>query len=151
MDILKGAATEITQNHAIDHYTADVQAEHDAAQAAAVAEWEAAQKKASVEEEEDWDDDALLNDPALNTLEEARMNALKARYAKEKEAFAAGTGEYREITEEEFLKEVCNFENVVVHFYHREFFRCKIVDKHMRILAPKYRNCKFLCLDAEKA
>merc|ERR1712167_349214 len=93
----------------------------------------------------------LLNDPVLNDLENKRLSDLKQRYAKEKEAFSAGTGEYREIVEEEFLKEVCNFENVVVHFFHKEFFRCKVMDKHLRELSKKYRQCKFLCLDAEKA
>merc|ERR1712178_343027 len=62
-----------------------------------------------------------------------------------------GHGEYREIVEEEFLKEVCGSQWVVVHFHHKEFFRCKIVDKHMRIIAQKHLSCKFLCLDAEKA
>jgi hypothetical protein len=28
-------------------------------------------------------------------------------------------------------------ENVVVHFYHRDFERCKIVDKHLALLAKK--------------
>merc|ERR1712224_997180 len=62
-----------------------------------------------------------------------------------------GHGEYREITEEDFLKEVCGSQWVVVHFYHREFFRCKIVDKHLRIIAQKHLSCKWLTLDAEKA
>ena len=46
---------------------------------------------------------------------------------------------------------VCGSQWVVVHFYHREFFRCKIVDKHLRIIAQKHLSCKWLCLDAEKA
>merc|ERR1711998_405698 len=32
-----------------------------------------------------------------------------------------------------------------------EFFNCKVVDKHLRILAPKHLACKFLHLNAEKA
>ena len=64
---------------------------------------------------------------------------------------AQGHGEYREIAEEEFLKEVCGSQWVVIHFYHREFFRCKIVDKHLREIAKKHLSCKWLTLDAEKA
>ena len=74
-----------------------------------------------------------------------------SRYALEKRFHAQGHGEYREITEEEFLKEVCASQWVVVHFYHREFFRCKIVDKHLKIIAQKHLSCKWLTMDAEKA
>ena len=74
------------------------------------------------------------------------------RYALERQLQAAGHGEYREITEEEFLKEVCGSQWVVVHFHHHEFFRCKIVDKHLRIIAQQKNalTCKFLTLNAEK-
>merc|ERR1711918_174045 len=54
------------------------------------------------------------------------------------------------IVEEEFLKEVC----LAVRgraLPPQEFFRCKIVDKHLRIIAQKHLSCKFLTLDAEKA
>ena len=54
----------------------------------------------------------------------------------ERQFHAQGHGEYREIVEEEFLKEVCGSLYVVVHFFHPEFFNCKIVDKHMRVRAP---------------
>ena len=37
---------------------------------------------------------------------------------------------------------------VVCHFYHKEFERCKIVDKHMKLLAPKYFGTRFLGLNA---
>merc|ERR1711918_269994 len=54
------------------------------------------------------------------------------------------------IVEEEFLKEVC----LAVRgraLPPQEFFRCKIVDKHLRIIAQKHLSCKWLTLDAEKA
>ena len=31
-----------------------------------------------------------------------------------------------------------------MHFYHQEFERCRIVDKHMQILARKYFDTKFI-------
>lgn len=30
-------------------------------------------------------------------------------------------------------------------------FRCKIVDKHLEILAPQHLECKFMKIDAEKS
>ena len=53
--------------------------------------------------------------------------------------------------EEEFLKEVCGSEHVVVHFYHQEFIRCKVMDKHLKILAQQHLGCKFLHIDSAKA
>ena len=149
---LQGAAGEITAEAAIRHKTNDLQAEADAEHAQQMAEWQASQKVAQMEqnpEEEDFDD--FDDDPTLRDLEAKRLAALKAKFGAEKQFHAQGHGEYREIVEEEFLKEVCGSEHVVVHFYHTEFFRCKIVDKHMRIIAPQHLGCKFLYLDAAKA
>ena len=36
-----------------------------------------------------------------------------------------------------------NSENVVCHFYREETFRCKIMDKHLAILAKKHVETKF--------
>lgn len=38
-----------------------------------------------------------------------------------------------------------------MHFYHKEFERCKIMDKHLKILAHQFPNTQFLYIDAEKA
>ena len=43
-----------------------------------------------------------------------------------------------------------NSENVVVHFYREETFRCKIFDKHFNILAKKHFETKFCKINAEK-
>lgn len=63
---------------------------------------------------------------------------------------AKGHGELRDIVEEEFLAECVKSDRVVVHFYHADFERCKIMDKHLKLLAPKYTACKFVRIDAEK-
>jgi hypothetical protein len=48
-----------------------------------------------------------------------------------------GKGEYREIVEEEFLNAVTKNHFSVVHFYHNDFERCKIIDIHLRAIAEK--------------
>lgn len=58
---------------------------------------------------------------------------------------------YREIDEVEFLPSVTKSYNCVVHFYHSDFSRCKIVDKHMSTLAKKHHECKFVTINAQKA
>jgi len=151
LGLLNAAAGEITQEAAVRHFTNDVEAEA-AAQVAAQQEMaRAMEKHAMVEDEASEDDDFDDDDPIMASIQEKRLAEMKARVAAERVLQAQGHGEYREIVEEDFLKEVCGSENVVVHFYHTEFIRCKIVDKHMRIIAPKHRGCKFVYLNAEKA
>jgi thioredoxin-like negative regulator of GroEL len=40
---------------------------------------------------------------------------------------------------------------VVVHFYHEEFITCKVMDKHLRAIAPRMLSAKFLRIDAPKS
>ncbi len=39
----------------------------------------------------------------------------------------------------------------VVHFYHEEFIKCKILDRHLSEIALKHPEAAFLKLDARKA
>jgi len=63
---------------------------------------------------------------------------------------AKGHGSMRLITQDEFLTEVTGSKFVAVHFFHREFERCKIMDHHLELIAPLHFECKFLRIDAEK-
>jgi hypothetical protein len=60
----------------------------------------------------------------------------------------AGHGTYTEISEGEFLETVTKTDAVVCHFFHKDFERCKIVDKHMAELAPRYLEARFIKLSA---
>ncbi|KAG0453989.1 hypothetical protein HPP92_025293 [Vanilla planifolia] len=95
--------------------------------------------------------DELMNDPELEKLHAERIAALKKDAEKREVLKRKGHGEYREITEADFLGEVTGSEKVICHFYHHEFYRCKIMDKHLRALAPVHIDAKFIKLDAEKA
>nr|ABA94661.2 TRNA synthetase, putative, expressed [Oryza sativa Japonica Group] len=95
--------------------------------------------------------DELLDDPELEKLHAERIAALKKEVEKREVLKRQGHGEYREITEGDFLGEVTGSEKVICHFYHREFYRCKIMDKHLKTLAPVYLGTKFIKLDAENA
>jgi len=39
----------------------------------------------------------------------------------------------------------------VVHFFHKDFNRCKIIDSHLEVLARKHFDTKFTSIDVEKA
>ena len=57
---------------------------------------------------------------------------MKKSQQQKQDWLAKGHGEYSEIPEEkEFFNVTRSSENVVVHFYRDETFRCKIVDKHL--------------------
>ncbi|KYR03131.1 hypothetical protein DLAC_00629 [Tieghemostelium lacteum] len=90
------------------------------------------------------------DDDELSKIREARMKQLREE-SKKKQELLNTNGEYKEILEQEFLKEVTSTLKVVVHFYHKEFQRCKIVDKHLQILAKSHYSTKFLKMDAEKS
>ncbi len=47
--------------------------------------------------------------------------------------------------------QVTAYTSVVVHFYHEEFITCKVMDKHLRALAPRALGARFLKLEAQKA
>lgn len=107
------------------------------------------------QDELDSDDDALLDeldeDPELERIRAARLKQLKHEFEEKQSLLAKGHGEFREITQDEFLKEVTSSPLVAVHFYHRDFERCKIMDMHLQRLARSHIECKFLKLNAEKA
>lgn len=60
-------------------------------------------------------------------------------------------GTYRDIIETEFLDTMLKNENVVCHFYHNDFERCKIMDKHLRIIAESHSDTLFVRINAEKS
>lgn len=94
------------------------------------------------------DMDDLLDDPDLQKIHEERIAQLKEEAEKRALMKTKGHGTYEQIEEGKFLEVVTKTEIVVVHFFHKEFERCKIVDKHLKILAEKYFDTKFVKISA---
>lgn len=63
---------------------------------------------------------------------------------------ANGHGKYEEVVEEQFLPTVTKIQYCVVHFYHKDFERCKIVDMHLNKIARQHTEAKVVKIDAEK-
>ncbi|CAM9910203.1 unnamed protein product, partial [Ectocarpus sp. 12 AP-2014] len=84
-------------------------------------------------------------------IRESRLREMKRVHEARAENIAKGHGQYREIFQDEFLPEVTSSEKVVVHFYHKDFQRCKVMDMRLGDLAPRHLETKFLRIDAEKA
>lgn len=97
------------------------------------------------------DDTQLADDMDLVKLRELRLEKMKKARQQRAANLAKGHGEYTEIVEEEFLKTVTASEHCVVHFYHKDFQQCKLMDKHLRLLAPRHVETRMVYLNAEKS
>merc|ERR1711988_1851674 len=98
------------------------------------------------EDKKQWDDD-----DSLEAMRARRREQMKAKHEKRLKYQGLGHGDYDEIEEEAFLKTVTASERAVVHFYHKQFEKCKIMDMHLRKCAKKFLGTRFVRLDAEKA
>eukprot|EP00957_Ditylum_brightwellii_P078270 5951083-Ditylum_brightwellii.AAC.1 len=65
---------------------------------------------------------------------------------KQAENIVQGHEQYRTIMQDEFLPESTGSEYVAVHFFHNEYERCKIMDHHLKIIAPRHTTCNKLCI-----
>ena len=81
----------------------------------------------------------------------ARLAELKQKSSKTNEFLALGHGGYTEIAQDDFLKEVTKSKYVVCHFYHPEYERCKLIDRHLEPLSRKHLATKWIKMDATKA
>ncbi len=92
-----------------------------------------------------------MDEDDLETLRQKRIQQMKKAQDQKKEWMQLGHGKYEEIPEEkEFFDVSKKSKNVVCHFYRDSTFRCKIVDKHLELLAPKHIECRFVKINAEK-
>lgn len=93
-----------------------------------------------------------MDDDDLEVLRQKRRDALKKAQEQKQEWLTNGHGQYEEVaSEKDFFEATKKSKNVVAHFYVDSSFRCKIVDKHLALLAPKHIETKFLKINAEKS
>lgn len=73
-------------------------------------------------------------------LEQLRLQADKLKHMR-----ANAYGTYSEIVDEKEVVRISAHEpRCVIHFYHSNFKRCEIMDRHLAKLAPKYSATRFL-------
>lgn len=88
----------------------------------------------------------------MEELREKRLEQLKKYEQQKREWIHKGHGQYNEVPgDKEFFAETKDSQRLVCHFYRDSTFRCKIVDKHLAILAPKHVETKFLKVNAERS
>lgn len=109
------------------------------------------------------DDELFLSDDSeeeriMQREKERRMNSMNVSKgkpqrdrSKEKKGNSDKYGQYSEIEESNFLDTLLKNEKVVCHFYHNDFERCKIMDKHLYTIAAEHPETLFVKIDAEKS
>lgn len=97
------------------------------------------------------DVDDLLDDPELERLHAERLAAMQKEAEKRAAMQRKGHGTYEEVAEGDFLEVVTKTERVVAHFFHRDFERCRIMDKHLQELAPRHFGTRFIKVSAPDA
>lgn len=109
---------------------------------------------ASVEKQLDNQLDRLdnLDTDDLRKIREQRLKEMQDLSKKRQEWLANGHGIYEELADEkEFFEVSKKSPNIVCHFYKDSTERCKIVDKHLKILATKHVEARFCKVNAEKS
>lgn len=87
----------------------------------------------------------------IEVLRERRLQQMKKMAEKRNRWISLGHGDYSEIpSEKDFFSVVKASERVVCHFY-RENWPCKVMDKHMSILAKQHIETRFVKINAEKS
>ncbi|KAK9097249.1 hypothetical protein Sjap_022746 [Stephania japonica] len=87
----------------------------------------------------------------LEALRERRLQQMKKMAEKKSRWISLGHGEYSEIpNEKEFFSVVKASDRVVCHFY-RENWPCKVMDKHLALLAKRHIETRFVKIQAEKS
>jgi len=106
----------------------------------------------SDDDSDDEYDHLLDEDPEIESIRARRIAEMRAAQEKKAEDMARGHGQLRTIGQDEFLPECTgSSEWVAVHFYSDDFERCKVMDHHLKLVAPLHTECKFLRMDAMKA
>ncbi|CAH8603375.1 unnamed protein product [Schistosoma mattheei] len=94
-----------------------------------------------------------LNDDDLEAIRKLRIKQMKEESKQHSEWLALGHGVYSELSSEKDFFTTCKTSSfgLVCHFYRDSTFRCKILDKHLSLLASKHIECRMVKINAEKA
>jgi len=97
----------------------------------------------SISEPESWEDDEFGTNYREKRLESMKQEVTRLQEMKENDH-----GRVTRLQDEkEIINRTAKGKKVVVHFFHPDFRRCTIMDKHLADLAPKYFDTLFLRVD----
>ncbi|KAJ1267960.1 hypothetical protein BS78_07G099100 [Paspalum vaginatum] len=91
-----------------------------------------------------------LDPDDIEALRERRIQQMRRAAERRAKWRTLGHGEYTEVPEKEFFSAAKASERLVCHFY-RDNWPCKVLDKHLSILAKQHVETRFVKVHAEKA
>ncbi|GAB1610004.1 thioredoxin domain-containing protein 9-like [Argonauta hians] len=92
-----------------------------------------------------------MDDDDLAALRRRRVEELKKRRQQEDDWRRLGHGEYEELGSERDFFDACKASRrFVCHFYRDSTARCAIVDKHLKIAAPRHLEARFVKIDVAR-
>jgi hypothetical protein len=91
-----------------------------------------------------------LDPDDIEALRERRIQQMRRAAERCAKWRAQGHGEYAEVPEKEFFAAAKASERLVCHFY-RDNWPCKVLDKHLSIIAKQHVETRFIKVHAEKA
>ncbi|KAK8171471.1 hypothetical protein BKA80DRAFT_260457 [Phyllosticta citrichinensis] len=98
--------------------------------------------------DDDDDEDALIaeleeDEGGLDAFREQRLQQLHAEFTRAKQMRNSEHGGCTEIKDEKALMEITTSTKLcVVHFFHSDFGRCRIMDNHLEVRDPPSSNAK---------
>lgn len=151
--LLNQLATEIVANKVMEDKMNDFQKKQE--------QQEEENKKVNVQnpDEQEEDEDIFKVDSdeekIMESMKEKRLNEKGIKKQRDRSVEKKKTkfkyGEYREIQESDFLDTLLQNEKVVCHFYHEEFEKCKVMDKHLMQIAYEHTETLFVKINAQNA
>ncbi|MCJ1399938.1 hypothetical protein MMC11_003141 [Xylographa trunciseda] len=102
----------------------------------------------------DSDIDSLLDaaDPILASHRAARLQQLSTALSAQKSLLSASHGTITTMSsEKEVMEIVTDTARTLVHFYHQDFHRCAVMDRHLEVMAPVHVEVRFLRIEAANA
>ncbi|WVZ94286.1 hypothetical protein U9M48_040192 [Paspalum notatum var. saurae] len=91
-----------------------------------------------------------LDPDDIEALRERRIQQMRRAAERRAKWRTLGHGEYTDVPEKEFFSAAKASERLVCHFY-RDNWPCKVLDKHLSILAKQHVETRFVKVHAEKA
>ncbi|KAH9814563.1 thioredoxin-like protein [Melampsora americana] len=92
--------------------------------------------------------EGLEEDFELIGMREKRMEELRQEFIKRQQMEEDHHGKYLQIkNEKEVIQITAKSKFAVVHFFHGDFRRCKIMDNHLESIATRYFATRFLRVD----
>ncbi|KZP32944.1 thioredoxin-like protein [Athelia psychrophila] len=89
--------------------------------------------------------EAEIENDDSSAMREHGLAVLKQEMGRVKDMQSNDYGRYTEITsEKEVIRASAREPRCVIHFYHTNFKRCEIMDRHLAKLAPKYFTTRFI-------